>query len=163
MTSTAISIVSLRNEGFPTFCLSLTTARHLGFTVKLRNSPSRRMFANSSWPSTSCTGVCLAITMWGNAATAFSLSSQFHVCGRTCLNYIAESVASWEKENGSVAKLWASNIRFGYCAILTVTLKRAKQLISVCMSLLSAMRLSIIRIFTLHQTGYSIHHVRSND
>ena len=27
------------------------------------------MFANSSW---------------GNAATAFSLSSQFHVCGRTC-------------------------------------------------------------------------------
>ena len=69
MTSTGISIVSLRNEGFPTFCLCLTTGRHLGFTEKLRNSPSRRMFANSSW---------------GNAATAFSLSLQFRVCGRTC-------------------------------------------------------------------------------
>ena len=34
--------------------------------------------------------------------------------------YIAESVASWEKENGLVVKLWASIIRFGYCAILTV-------------------------------------------
>ena len=69
MTSTGISIVSLRNEGFPTFCLCLTTGRHLGFTEKLRNLPSRRMFANSSW---------------GNAAAAFSLSSQFYVCGRTC-------------------------------------------------------------------------------
>ena len=27
-----ISIVSLRNEGFPTFCLCLTTGHHLGFT-----------------------------------------------------------------------------------------------------------------------------------
>ena len=36
---------------------------------------------------------------------------------------------------------------------------------SVCMSLLSATRLSIIRGYTLHQTGYrhSIHHVRSDD
>ena len=33
------------------------------------------------------------------------------------ISYIAESVTSWEKESGSVAKLWASNIRFGYCAI----------------------------------------------
>ena len=64
-----ISIVSLRNEGFPTFCLYLTTGRHLGFTEKLRNLRSRRLLANSSW---------------GNAATAFSLSSQFRVCGRTC-------------------------------------------------------------------------------
>ena len=69
MTSTGISIVSLRNEGFPTFCLCLTTGRHLGFTEKLRNLRSRRMFANSSW---------------GNAATASSLSSQFRVSGRTC-------------------------------------------------------------------------------
>ena len=37
------------------------------------------------------------------------------------ISYIAESDASSEKESGSVAKLWASNIRFGYCAILTVT------------------------------------------
>ena len=42
---------------------------YLEFTEKLRNMRSRRMFANSSW---------------GNAATAFSLSSQFYVCGRTC-------------------------------------------------------------------------------
>ena len=69
MTSTGISIVSLRNEGFPTFYLCLTTGRHLCFTEKLRNLRSRQMFANSSW---------------GNAATAFSLSSQFRVCGRTC-------------------------------------------------------------------------------
>ena len=35
----------------------------------------------------------------------------------------------------------------------------------VCMTLLSATRLSIIRGYTLHQTGYRhlIHHVRSND
>ena len=36
-------------------------------------------------------------------------------------SYIAESVASWEKESGSVAKLRASNIgfiQFGYYAIL---------------------------------------------
>ena len=64
-----ISIVSSRNEGFTTFCLCLTTGRHLGFMEKLRKLRSRRMFANSSW---------------GNAAMAFSLSSQFHVCGRTC-------------------------------------------------------------------------------
>ena len=36
------------------------------------------------------------------------------------ISYIAECIAFWEKESGSVAKLWASNIRFGYCAILTV-------------------------------------------
>ena len=71
VTSTSVSIVSSRNEGFPTFCLCLTTGRHLGFTEKLRKLRSRRMFANSSW---------------GNAATAFTLSSQFYVCGRTCYN-----------------------------------------------------------------------------
>ena len=65
----SISIVSSRNEGFTTFCLCITTGRHLGFMEKLRKLRSRRMFANSSW---------------GNAAMAFSLSSQFHVCGRTC-------------------------------------------------------------------------------
>ena len=70
MTSTGFCMVSLRNESFLTFfCLCLTTGRHLGFTEKLRNSPSRQMFANSSW---------------GNAATAFSRSAQFHVRGLTC-------------------------------------------------------------------------------
>ena len=37
-----ISIVSLQNEGFPTFCLCLTTGRHLGFTEKfiiMSNTP----------------------------------------------------------------------------------------------------------------------------
>ena len=58
---------------------------------------------------------------WGNAATAFSLSSQFVYAAVRVINYTAESVASWEKVSGSVAKLWASNIRFGYCTILTVT------------------------------------------
>ena len=65
----AISIVRLRNEVFPTFCLYLPTGRHLGFTEKVRNSRSRRLFANSSW---------------GNVAMAFLLSSQFHVCGCEC-------------------------------------------------------------------------------
>ena len=69
------------------------------------------------------------------------------------ISYIAESVASWEKESDLVAKLWASNIRFGYCTILTVTQKHAQQQMSVCMSLLSATRFSMIRGYTLHQTG----------
>ena len=34
VTLTSISIVSLRNEGFPPFCLCLTTGRHFGFTDK---------------------------------------------------------------------------------------------------------------------------------
>ena len=149
MTSTGISIVSLRNKGFPTFSLCLTTWRHLGFMEKLRISRIRRLFANS----------------WGNAAMAFLLSSQFHVCGCECYKLYSGSIVSWEKESGSVAKLGPSNIRFGYCAILTVRKKCAQQQMSVCMSRLAAMRLSIIRSFTLHQTGYrhSIHHVRSND
>ena len=42
------------------------------------------------------------------------------------INYIAESDAPWEKESGSVAKLWVSNIRFGYCAILTDVKKHAR-------------------------------------
>ena len=52
------------------------------------------------------------------------------------------------------------------CNIDSNTKTRATtKLMSVCMSLLSAMRLSIIRGYTLHLTGYRhlIHHVRSND
>ena len=56
-------------------------------------------------------------TEFAKSAMAFLLSSQFHVCGCEC--YIAESVASWEKESGSVVKI-AYNIRLGYCTILTV-------------------------------------------
>ena len=106
VTSTGISIVSLRNEGFLTFCLCLTTGRHLGFTEKLQNLQSRRLFANSSW---------------GNAETAFHYCHSFRYAAVRVLSYIAESVAFWEKESGWVAKLWAFNIRFGYCTILTVT------------------------------------------
>ena len=141
MTSTGISIVSLRNEGFQTFCLCLTTGRHLEFTEKLRNSPSRRMFANSSW---------------GNAATAFLLSSQFRVCGRTCYKLysgkrciLREGKRLGGKTVGLQYPVWLlrnidSNVK-----------KRAQQQMSVCMSLLSATRLSIIRGYTLQQTGYS--------
>ena len=32
---------------------------------------------------------------------------------------IAESIASWEKESGLVVKMWASNVRVGYCTIMT--------------------------------------------
>ena len=69
VTSTEISIISLQNESFLTFCLCLTTWCHLGFTEKLRNSRRKWLFANSSW---------------GNVTTAFSLSSQFHVCSCEC-------------------------------------------------------------------------------
>ena len=100
MTLTCISIVSLRNEGFPTFRLCLTTGGHLCFLEKLRNSRSRRLFANSSW---------------GNAA-------RFMYAAVSDISYIAESVASWEKESGSVAKLGAFNFWFGYCAIYKKTL-----------------------------------------
>ena len=69
VTSTDISIISLQNESSLTICLCLTTGRRLGFTKKLQNSRRKRLFANSSW---------------GTVATAFSLSSQFHVCGCEC-------------------------------------------------------------------------------
>ena len=96
VTLTGISIVSLRNEGFPMFCLCLTTGRHLGFTEKLWNLRSRRLFANSSQ---------------GNAASSFMYAAVSDI------SYIVESVASWEKESSLVVKLWAYNIRFGYCAL----------------------------------------------
>ena len=86
-----ISIVSLRNEGLLTFCLCLTTGHHLCFTEKLRNLMLR-------WP--------------------FRYRRSFMYATVADISYIAESVSFWEKESGSVAKLWASNIRFGYCAIL---------------------------------------------
>ena len=141
MTSTSISIVSLRNEGFQTFCLCLTTGRHLGFTEKLRNSPSRRMFANSSW---------------GNAETAFSLSSQFCVCGRTCYKLYSGKRCIL----GEGKRLGGETVGLQYPAWLLRNIGsnvniRAQQQMSVCMSLLSATRLSIIRGYTLHQTGYS--------
>ena len=41
------------------------------------------------------------------------------------LSYIVESVASWEKESGSVAKLRASNVRFGYYTILMEICRRS--------------------------------------
>ena len=151
MTSTGISIVSLRNEGFSKFCLCLTTGRHLGFTEKLRNLPSRRMFANSSW---------------GNVTTAFSLSSQFYVCGRTGYKLYSGKRCIL----GEGKRLGGENVGLQYPVWLLRNIdsnvkKRAQQQMSACMFLLSATRLSIIRGYTLHQgiARHSIHHVRSND
>ena len=45
----------------------------------------------------------------------------FMYAALSVISYIADSVAFWQKESGSVTKLWSSNIRFGYCAILTVS------------------------------------------
>ena len=98
-----ISIVSLRNEGFPTFCLCLAI---LGL---------RRNYGNCEADGCSRTppGTMLR---W-----PFRYRRSFMYAALRVINYIAESVASWEKESGSVVKLWASNIRFGYCAMLTET------------------------------------------
>ena len=52
---------------------------------------------------------------------SFRYHRSFMYAAARVISYIAENIASWEKESGSVAKLWASNIRFGYCTILTVT------------------------------------------
>ena len=205
MTSTGISIVSLRNEGFLTFCLCLTTGCHLGFTEKLRNLQSRLLFANSSW---------------GNDVTAFSLSSQFHVFGcewyklysRKCcileegkrlggktvgLQYpvwLLRNIDSNIKMRTEPMTYWmfalpwtsfiqapkvharwweVSYIQESWQYLVTVNLHAISssvgnfythvyvyQLMAVCMSLFSTVSLSIIRCYTLHQTGYShcIHH-----
>ena len=47
----------------------------------------------------------------------FRYRRSFMYAAVRAISYIAESVPSWEKESGSVAKLWGSNIRFGYCEI----------------------------------------------
>ena len=39
----------------------------------------------------------------------FAISFQFMYAAVSDISYMAESVASWEKESGSVAKLWVSN------------------------------------------------------
>ena len=149
VTLTGISIVSLWNEVFPTLCLCLTTGCHLGFTEKSRNLWSWRLFTNSS-----------------NAATAFSLSLQFHVCGcdwyklysrKRCI--LVEGKRLGGETVGLQYPVWLlhnfhSNVK-----------EHVQWQISVCMSLLTAIRLSIIRSFPLHQTryGHSIHYVRNND
>ncbi len=83
------------------------------------------------------------------------------------ISYIAESVASWEKESGSVSEtvglqypVW---LLHNFDSMLEI--RATTKIMSVCMSLLTAMRLSIIRSFTLHQTRYrhSIQRVRIND
>ena len=144
-----VSIVSLRNEGFPTFCLCLTTERHLGFTEKLRNSPSRRMFANSSW---------------GNAATAFSLSLQFNVCSLTCYKLHSGKRCIL----GEGKWLGGETVGFQYPVwplrnIDSNVKTRVTTNVFACPYFL--LRDSIIRGYALHQIGYrhSIHNVRSND
>ena len=141
-----ISIVSSRNEGFPTFCLCLTTGRHLGFTEKLRNLRSRRLFANSSW---------------GNAVTAFSLSSQFYVCCRTCFKlYSGKSCILGERK-----RLGGETVGLQYPAWLLCNIdcnvKRAQQPMSVCVCYETRHNQ---KLYT-PSDGYrhSIHHVRSNE
>ena len=64
-----ISIVSLQNKGFLTFCLCLTTGHHLDFMEKLQNSGGK-------WLS--------PVSSWGNVVTALLLSLHFNVCGCVC-------------------------------------------------------------------------------
>ena len=52
---------SLQNEGFLTFCLCLTTWRHLGFTEKLQNLGGRQLSINS-WGNTSDDDLSNAMT-----------------------------------------------------------------------------------------------------
>ena len=141
VTSTGISIVSLQNEGFQTFCVLLNYGAPSWFYGEITE------FAKQT---------DVRKLLLGNAATAFSLSSQFRVCGRTCYklysgkHYILrEGKRLGGKTVGLQYPVWLlhnidSNIK-----------KRAQQQMCVCMSLLSATRLSIIRGYTLHQTGYS--------
>ena len=83
-----------------------TTGRYLEFTEKLRNMRSRRSSRTSP-------GAMLR--------RPFRYRCSCMYAAVRVIRYIAESVASWEKESGSVAKEWASKIRFGYCAMLTET------------------------------------------
>ena len=50
----------------------------------------------------------------------FRYSRSFMYSAVSDLGSITESIASLEKESGSVAKLWPSNIRVGYCKIADV-------------------------------------------
>ena len=121
------------------------------FYGEIRNLPSRRMFANSSW---------------GNAATAFSLSSQFYVCSRTCyMLYSGKQCILGEGKRLGGKTVGVQYLVWLLRNIYSNVKKRAQQQMPVCMSLLSATRVNIIRGYTLHQTGYrhSSHHVRSRD
>ena len=101
-----ISIVSLRNEGFPPFCLCLTTGCHLGLW---RNCRIREADGYSRTPP----GAMLR--------RPFRYRRSFMYAAVSDISYIAESFA-WEKESGSVARnCGPSNIWRDYCAILTVT------------------------------------------
>jgi len=51
---------------------------------------------------------------------AFSLWSQFHVCGCECYKlYSGKRCILGEEKRLGGETVWASNIRFGYCAIMT--------------------------------------------
>ena len=116
-------IVSLRNEGFDV--LHMSTACHFGFTEKLRKSR----------------------TPGAMLRRPFRYRRSFMYSTVSDMSYIAESGASWEVESGSVAKLWVSKSGLGIAQFDSTYLKRAQQQMCVCMSLLTAMRLSIIRSF----------------
>ena len=92
-----------------------------------------------------------ANSSWDYAATAFSLSPQFYVCSRTCYKlYSGKSciLGEGKRLGGEIVGL---QYPVWLLRNIDSKLNRAQQQMSVCMSLLSAMRLSIIRGYTLHQ------------
>ena len=94
--------------------------RYLDFTEKLRNLQSKRFFARTP-------GAMLRRPFRDRRSFIFAVVSD--------ISYIAESVASWEKQSGLEAMLVA------ICAILTVRKKRAQQQMYVSVSLLNNQKL----------------------
>ena len=117
---------------------------HLCFTEKLRNLQSRRMFANSSW---------------GNAATAFSLSLQFRVCGRTCYKLYSRNRCILREGK----RLGGETVGFKYPVWLLHNID-SKCLFACPYFVLQGSALSeAIHFIRPGIVRHSIHHVRSND
>ena len=87
VTIAGIFIVSLQNKVFFDILPFLNYGHYLGFMEKLQSSCGRRLCRNSSWD---------------NAATPFFAIAAVSYMWLFDINYIAESIASWEKESGSV-------------------------------------------------------------
>ena len=147
MTSTGNSIVSLQNEGFPTFCLCLTTGRR-AILVLRRNY-----------------GICMQMVvrelLLGQCCNGLSLSSQFHVCGRTCYKLYSGKPCILGEEK----QLGGETVGLQYPAWLLHNIdsnvkKHTQQPMSVCMCYETRHNQ---KLYT-PSDGYrhSIHHVRSN-
>ena len=90
----------------PAFCLWLTMARHLGFKKKFG-------LHEADGCSPTPPGAMLR--------RPFRYYRSFMYAAVSDISYIVESVASWENKSGSVTKLSASSIRFGYCALCSIS------------------------------------------